>query len=117
MQGNRLQATIFDKDIDLRNDMLHIFRSYYISNAYVKPLDPRHRIEAHEYQWILNSRTIIENIQDNEVELQPPEYDIIPFTNLHEYKDTGTEIGKYHIDIFNVHLDTLIQFSQIFFLT
>ncbi|XP_035547439.1 uncharacterized protein LOC118348947 [Juglans regia] len=92
-RGNRLQATIFDKDIDLRNDMLHIFRSYYISNAYVKPLDPRHRIEAHEYQWILNSRTIIENIQDNEVELQPPEYDIISFTNLHEYKDTGTEIG------------------------
>ncbi|XP_041007529.1 uncharacterized protein LOC121252111 [Juglans microcarpa x Juglans regia] len=92
-EGNRLQATIFGKDIDLRNDMLHIFRSYYISNAYVKPLDPKHRIEAHEYQWILNSRTIIENIPDDEVELQPPEYDIIPFTNLHDYKNTGTEIG------------------------
>ncbi|XP_041009523.1 ATP-dependent DNA helicase pif1-like [Juglans microcarpa x Juglans regia] len=91
--GNRLQATIFGKDIDLRNDMLHIFRSYYISNAYVKPLDPKHRIEAHEYQWILNSRTIIENIPDDEVELQPPEYDIIPFTNLHDYKNTGTEIA------------------------
>ncbi|KAF5466120.1 hypothetical protein F2P56_016075 [Juglans regia] len=99
-RGNRLQATIFDKDIDLRNDMLHIFRSYYISNAYVKPLDPRHRIEAHEYQWILNSRTIIENIQDNEVELQPPEYDIISFTNLHEYKDTGTEIAILAIAIY-----------------
>ncbi|XP_035541237.1 uncharacterized protein LOC118344509 [Juglans regia] len=116
-RGNRLQATIFGKDIDLRNDMLHIFRSYYISNAYVKPLDPRHRIEAHEYQWILNLRTIIENIPDDEVELQPPEYDIIPFTNLHDYKDTGTEIAILAIAIYmkppreitSIHGPTKIQ--------
>ncbi|XP_041011406.1 replication protein A 70 kDa DNA-binding subunit B-like [Juglans microcarpa x Juglans regia] len=116
-RGNRLQATIFGKDIDLRNDMLHIFRSYYISNAYVKPLDPKHRIEAYEYQWILNSRTIIENIPDDEVELQPPEYDIIPFTNLHDYKNTGTEIAILAIAIYmkppreitSIHGPTKIQ--------
>ncbi|XP_041001530.1 uncharacterized protein LOC121247218 [Juglans microcarpa x Juglans regia] len=39
-RGNRVQATMFDKDIDSRDDTLHIFWSYYISNAYVRPLDP-----------------------------------------------------------------------------
>ncbi|XP_042964622.1 uncharacterized protein LOC122298841 [Carya illinoinensis] len=49
-EENQLQATIFDKDIDSRQDTLHIFQSYYINNAYVKPLDPKYRIETHEYQ-------------------------------------------------------------------
>ncbi|XP_042962656.1 replication protein A 70 kDa DNA-binding subunit B-like [Carya illinoinensis] len=91
-QGNRLQAVIFGKDIDLRDDTLQVFQSYYIGNAYVKAIDPRHKIESHEYQWIINSRTIIENIEDDEPVLKAPEYNIIPFNELDAYKDTDSEI-------------------------
>ncbi|XP_042942719.1 uncharacterized protein LOC122276890 [Carya illinoinensis] len=92
LQGNRLQAVIFGKDIDLRDDTLQVFQSYYIGNAYVKAIDPRPKIELHEYQWIINSRTIIENVEDNEPVLKAPEYNIIPFNELDAYKDTDSEI-------------------------
>ncbi|XP_042958174.1 ATP-dependent DNA helicase PIF1-like [Carya illinoinensis] len=91
--GNQLQATIFDKDIDSRQDTLHIFQSYYISNAYVKPLDPKYRIETYEYQWILNAKTIIEEVPMDEGQLEPPKYQLIPFNELDAYKNSIAEIG------------------------
>ncbi|XP_042979835.1 replication protein A 70 kDa DNA-binding subunit D-like [Carya illinoinensis] len=90
---NQLQATIFDKDIDSRQDTLHIFQSYYISNAYVKSLDPKYRIETYEYQWILNSKTIIEEVPKDEGQLEPPKYQLIPFNELDAYKNLIAEIG------------------------
>ncbi|KAG6719332.1 hypothetical protein I3842_03G000100 [Carya illinoinensis] len=91
-EGNQLQATIFDKDIDSRQDTLHIFQSYYISNAYVKPLDPKYRIETYEYQWILNAKTIIEEVPKDEGQLEPPKYQLIPFNELDAYKNSIAEI-------------------------
>ncbi|XP_042941344.1 uncharacterized protein LOC122276004 [Carya illinoinensis] len=90
--GNQLQATIFDKDIDSRQDSLHIFQSYYISNAYVKPLDPKYRIETYEYQWILNAKTIIEEVPKDEGQLEPPKYQLILFNELDAYKNSIAEI-------------------------
>ncbi|XP_042969224.1 replication protein A 70 kDa DNA-binding subunit B-like [Carya illinoinensis] len=91
-EENQLQATIFDKDIDSRQDTLHIFQSYYISNAYVKPLDPKYRIETYEYQWILNAKTIIEEVPKDEGQLEPPKYQLIPFNELDAYKNSIAEI-------------------------
>lgn len=42
-------------------------------------MNPRHKVEAHQYQWIWNSKTIIE---DNEAALKHPEYNIISFNEL-----------------------------------
>ncbi|XP_041003912.1 replication protein A 70 kDa DNA-binding subunit B-like [Juglans microcarpa x Juglans regia] len=92
VEGNRVQAVIFGKDIDLRDDTLNVYQSYYIANAFVKPLDARHRREAYELQWIINSRTIVENIEYDESPLKPPDYNIIPFNQLDIYKDTDAEV-------------------------
>ena len=85
---------MFDKDIDSRDNTLHLFQSYYISNAYVKPLDPKYRIEKYEYQWILNSRTIIEEVPKDEEQLEPPKYQLVPFNELDAYKNSIAEIGN-----------------------
>ncbi|XP_035539697.1 uncharacterized protein LOC118344048 [Juglans regia] len=116
-EGNRVQATMFDKDIDSRDDTLHIFRSYYISNAYVRPLDPKYRIETHEYQWILNSKTIIEEVPKDEEQLEVPKYQLIPFNELDAYKDSIAEIDVLAVainikpcrEITSVHGPTTIQ--------
>ncbi|XP_041027886.1 replication protein A 70 kDa DNA-binding subunit B-like [Juglans microcarpa x Juglans regia] len=116
-EGNRVQATMFDKDIDSRDDTLHIFQSYYISNAYVRPLDPRYRIETHEYQWILNSRTIIEEVLKDEEQLELPKYQLIPFNEFDAYKNSIAEIDvlavAIHIkpcrEITSAHGPTTIQ--------
>ncbi|XP_035551008.1 replication protein A 70 kDa DNA-binding subunit B-like [Juglans regia] len=43
-------------------------------------------------QWIINSRTIVENIEYEESPLKPPDYNIIPFNQLDIYKDTDAEV-------------------------
>ncbi|XP_035539363.1 replication protein A 70 kDa DNA-binding subunit B-like [Juglans regia] len=121
LQGNRLQAVIFDRDIDLRDDTLHVFQSYYIGNAYVKAIDPRHKIEAHQYQWIINSKTIIENLEDDEPALKAPEYNIISFNELDAYKDTDSEIDILAVtiqmkpprEVNTIHGKTTVQDIQV----
>ncbi|KAG7957667.1 hypothetical protein I3843_11G187300 [Carya illinoinensis] len=49
-QGNRMQTVIFGKDIDLRNDTLYIYQSYYIANALVRTMDPRHQRGPYQFQ-------------------------------------------------------------------
>ena len=94
-----MQAVIFEKYIDLHDDTLNVYQSYYIANAFVKPLDARHRREAYELQWIINSRTIVENIEYDESPLKPPDYNIIHFNQLDIYKDTDAEVGTYYINM------------------
>ncbi|KAG6705369.1 hypothetical protein I3842_07G176100 [Carya illinoinensis] len=65
-QGNRVQAVIFGKDIDLRNDTLYIYQSYYIANALVRTMDPRHQRGPNQFQWTINSKTIVEEIEEDE---------------------------------------------------
>ncbi|XP_042950349.1 replication protein A 70 kDa DNA-binding subunit D-like [Carya illinoinensis] len=91
-QGNRLQATIFGNDINSREDSLQMFRSYYIINAYVKLLDPKYQTESHQYQWIINAKTIIEEIPENEQQVKIPKYNLIPINELDAYKDSIAEI-------------------------
>ncbi|KAG6664619.1 hypothetical protein CIPAW_02G106300 [Carya illinoinensis] len=85
---------MFDKDIDSQDDTLHIFRSYYISNTYVRSLDPKYRIKTHEYQWILNSKIIIEKVPNDENQLEAPEYQLIPFNELYAYKNSIAKISN-----------------------
>ncbi|XP_042962415.1 uncharacterized protein LOC122296677 [Carya illinoinensis] len=92
-EGNRVQATMFGTDIDSRKNSLHIFRSYYITNAFVKPLDPKFRTESYEFQWILNSKTIIEEVPNDETHLKLPKFNFISIDQLDPYKDSIAEIG------------------------
>lgn len=105
---------MFDKDIDLRDDTLHIFRSYYIKNAYVKLLDPKHRIETHQYQWILNSWTIFEKIPDDEQPLEPPKYNIVPFSELDAYKYSIAKVGNLLFDILKYLIINRLRISILF---
>ncbi|XP_042950309.1 replication protein A 70 kDa DNA-binding subunit D-like [Carya illinoinensis] len=83
---------MFGNDIDSREDSLQMFRSYYIINAYVKLLDPKYKTESHEYQWIINAKTIIEEIPENEQQVEMPKYNLIPINELDAYKDSIAEI-------------------------
>ncbi|XP_042971311.1 replication protein A 70 kDa DNA-binding subunit B-like [Carya illinoinensis] len=91
-EGNRVQAVIFGKDIDLRNDTLYIYQSYYIANALVRTMDPRHQRGPYQFQWTINSKTIVEEIEEDEPALRPPEYNLVPLNELGVHIDTDAEI-------------------------
>lgn len=80
--------------MDLQNETLHIYPSYYISNAYVKLVEEKYRIDYKKYQWIINSRIIIEEILNDELALDPPDYKFVSFNELDAYKNTNSEIGN-----------------------
>ncbi|KAG6705698.1 hypothetical protein I3842_07G192900 [Carya illinoinensis] len=87
-----MQAVIFGKDIDLRNDTLYIYQSYYIANALVRTMDPRHQRGPYQFQWTINSKTIVEEIEEDEPALRPPEYNLVPLNELGVHIDTDAEI-------------------------
>jgi hypothetical protein len=89
-----VQAAMFGTDIDPRDDTLKILHSYYIINAYVKPVDPKYKIGEYKYQWTLNSKTIIEDVPQNENQIDAPTYDIVPFNDLETYRGSIGGIGS-----------------------
>ncbi|KAL2894003.1 Replication protein A 70 kDa DNA-binding subunit B [Bienertia sinuspersici] len=83
-QGTRVQATIFDRDIDLFANSLNILGHYYISNAMVKPIAEKHRIVNLPYQWIISTRTL-ENL------IAAP-FSLVPFCELEKHMDSASQV-------------------------
>jgi len=68
-----VRASIFGADIELFANTLKVLHKYRISNAVVTPIEPIHRIEPHNYQWIINKRTpVIEIPLDKEQSIPVP---------------------------------------------
>ena len=94
MQGNRVQAVIFSRDIQLHEDTLIQARTYFITNALVKPIPTKLRLVDRNYQWIINTRTVIEDVSEDEISFHTTEYSFVPFDEFHKYIDLDDPIGK-----------------------
>ncbi|KAK2665790.1 hypothetical protein Ddye_004364 [Dipteronia dyeriana] len=95
-QGTRIQPTIFDKNIQAFEDTLIVFKKYYITNASVRPISPDHRVMQNEYQWIIDSGTMVGEIEKEDVastSKNTPEFSFVPFSRL----DTYTDIFRYRL--------------------
>ena len=88
-----MQTCIFGEDIAILQDTLHIFRSYYIKNAYVKAIQPQYRIVNNEYQWIINTKTLVKEAEQVE-ETTPILHHLVSLKDLPNYIDFMAEVGK-----------------------
>ncbi|KAM6547964.1 hypothetical protein CsatB_019640 [Cannabis sativa] len=92
-KGNDVKAVIFGTEIDARENTLEVFHTYYISNAYVKKAAPPFdKKRDFKYSWTMNSRTEIEEIQTEDNQISAPNYDFIPFSDLHTPKEFSKPI-------------------------
>ena len=89
-----MQAVLFGRDIQLHEDTLIQARTYFITNAFVKPIPTKHRLVDHNYQWIINARTVIEDVLEDEILFDTTEYNFVPFDEFHKYVDLDGSIGK-----------------------
>ncbi|XP_062075425.1 replication protein A 70 kDa DNA-binding subunit B-like [Humulus lupulus] len=48
--------------------------------------------KSYEYDWTLNSRTLIEDVEEQDNQIEAPKYNIVPFTDLHSYKDSAERV-------------------------
>ena len=65
LQGTKIQATIFGKDIDAFEDKLIVLKSYSISNTikcYSMTIEEVNKIVDNNFQWTINNYTSIDEI-------------------------------------------------------
>ncbi|CAO2826094.1 unnamed protein product [Amaranthus hypochondriacus] len=59
-QGSVMKATLFEDDITAYDTIIKQNYEYIISNATIKPVDPRYQTRENEFQMTINNRTIIQ---------------------------------------------------------
>ena len=94
IQGNRVQAVLFGHDIQLHEDTLIQARTYFITNVLVKPIPTKLCFVDHNYQWIINTRTVIEDVLEDEILFHTTDYSFVPFDEFHKFIDFDDPIGK-----------------------
>ena len=65
-----------------------------MSNAIVRPIVVTHQVVPHQFQWIINSRTLVEKVNDDEVNNVVPNYNFCLFSELKEYLNVASQVGK-----------------------
>ncbi|KAL5556097.1 hypothetical protein UlMin_038333 [Ulmus minor] len=99
--GTKVQATIFDSDIDKFSDVLTLYKTYYISNVVVKTILPQHRITSNDYQWHINSKTVVEEVIEEYSSISVSSYNFVPFSEFSKYINSDV-----YVDIIGVIIDT-----------
>ncbi|KAI9186476.1 hypothetical protein LWI28_017648 [Acer negundo] len=84
-KGTRVQAIIFGADIKLFEDTLTRSKIYHISNAYVSPIKPKHRIMENDLQWTINGRTLVKEVEDDQASF-------VSFADLEKYKNCTAQV-------------------------
>ena len=95
VQGTKIQASILQIDIELFEETLHPSRSYYVSNAYVRPIKTDYRVVENNFEWIINDTTLVEESQDHNILDFPNVFGFVRFADFHRYIDSTTDIRNY----------------------
>ncbi|XP_062104302.1 uncharacterized protein LOC133815480 [Humulus lupulus] len=94
-EGTRIQATIFEENIQKYEKLIIMFKTYNISNALVNFIPQQYRIVDNKYQWIINEHTAVKEVEDEEIINAPQElynFSFVPFNALEQYKSRTMEV-------------------------
>ncbi|XP_062100781.1 replication protein A 70 kDa DNA-binding subunit B-like [Humulus lupulus] len=94
-EGKRIQATIFEENIQKYEKLIIMFKTYNISNALVNFIPQQYRIVDNKYQWIINEHTTVKEVEDEEIINTPQElynFSFVPFNALEQYKTRTMEV-------------------------
>ncbi|KAF3944538.1 hypothetical protein CMV_029006 [Castanea mollissima] len=79
IEGNRVQVVQFGRGIQLREYTLIQARMYFITHTLVKLMPTRLRLVDHNYQWIINTTAVIEDVLEHEILFHTTNYSFVPF--------------------------------------
>ena len=71
-----------------------------MSNAIVRPIAVTHQVVPHQFQWIINSRTLVEKVNDDEVNNVVPNYNFCLFSKVKEYLNVASQVSKLIVSCF-----------------
>ena len=93
-QGNKIRAVIFDSAITAFQNKLQLTKTYLISNASVKEAKAEYKQCHDELYWTLNSRTTIQEVEENHATLLESTYSFTPFSDLQLHMDKMSHISN-----------------------
>ncbi|XP_071917017.1 replication protein A 70 kDa DNA-binding subunit B-like [Coffea arabica] len=85
-EGSKVEGIIFNSDIAIMSPRIEVYKKYLISNAQVKRILDNFRTTELTKQWIITSRTIIEEIVDDE-DVIAAKFTYTKFRDLAQYMD------------------------------
>ncbi|XP_071933262.1 replication protein A 70 kDa DNA-binding subunit B-like [Coffea arabica] len=85
-EGSKVEGIIFNHDISRVGPILQVYKKYKITNAVVRPIDSKYQTAELTMQWILTSKTVIEEDADDE-DIMPVKFNYTQFTDLAQYVD------------------------------
>lgn len=94
IQGSKVQATIIEDDIEKLEDTLQFYNTYLISNAIVKYVLPKYRLNNFEWQWTINANTLIQTVDESLSHDYLLNLDFVPFEQFEQHSGGQTTIGN-----------------------
>ncbi|XP_071913971.1 replication protein A 70 kDa DNA-binding subunit B-like isoform X3 [Coffea arabica] len=101
-EGSKVEGIIFNTDIPRMSPMLQVYKRYKISNADVRTIPPKFRSAGLIKQWVITSKTVIEEVDANE-DIMPVKFAFTDFADLAEYMDDRTK----SVDVLGVVISSL----------
>lgn len=94
-QGNKVQATIFRGDIDVFKNNLKLYHTYAIGNTNVTPIDEIYRAVKNNYQWVISSRTPVQEIQIDGLTLRTVKQNFMTISDIPNITEPDPRFGNY----------------------
>ncbi|KAF7136577.1 hypothetical protein RHSIM_Rhsim08G0049800 [Rhododendron simsii] len=91
-RGSKVQATIIEDDIEKLEDTLQFYNTYLISNAVVKYVLPKYRLNNFEWQWTINANTLIQTVDESLSHDYLLNLDFVPFEQFEQHSGGQTTI-------------------------
>nr|XP_027120642.1 replication protein A 70 kDa DNA-binding subunit B-like [Coffea arabica] len=111
-EGSKVEGIIFNHDIARVGPILQVYKKYRIANAVVRPIHPKYQTAELTIQWVLTSKTVIEEDADDE-DIMPVKFNCTQFTDLAQYMDhKDKSVGMYvvyYTYIMSFGLEQLLQ--------
>ncbi|XP_071909479.1 uncharacterized protein [Coffea arabica] len=91
-KGSKVQGVLFDYAIQKMGPKLKLYKKYRISNAEVRSAAERFQLDGLKLQWIISTKTIVEEIDEADSSVLPFHFDFTAYKDLPPYADMKYEI-------------------------
>ncbi|KAJ9568234.1 hypothetical protein OSB04_004200, partial [Centaurea solstitialis] len=86
--GTKLTALIFSSHLRYYMHTFQQYKRYYISNAVVIRNQAKYAMGPYQFSWVLNNRTLVEELSDPIPLTLPCKFNFTPFKKLHKYAES-----------------------------
>ncbi|XP_071926211.1 uncharacterized protein [Coffea arabica] len=100
-EGSRVQGILFNNAIEKMGPKLQLYKKYRITNAEVREIDKKYQFDGITIQWVISTRTVVEEDTDEDGSVLPFHFDYTPFKDFPLFVDSKSKT----VDVLGVVID------------